>query len=164
MTRRKTGRPRGRPFGTPTELTPETHAQIVQLARDGIRVTHIADSLGIHRSKIYEWLQKGEGKHESCGGLGGFEPYKSFALDYRKARADKTIELLREHDRIAVEENDTKAIQWRLGILDKVYRPAGRTELSGPRGGPLEIQPGVVLLPPLGEGDRPDDQDDPDVA
>lgn len=72
-------------MGRPLLLTPELHSAIVESVRGGNYRTTAAAASGIHRSTLYDWLERGER---------GEEPFASFARDMERAEAESEQELV----------------------------------------------------------------------
>jgi transposase len=73
--------------GRPTSLTPELHARIVKMVRDGNFRTTALKACGLSKNVIRNWEKAGEE---------GREPYAAFMADLQQAEAESETELLSE--------------------------------------------------------------------
>lgn len=71
--------------GRPTKLTPEVRGQILAKLRNATPLAIAAESCGVSRFTINEWMRRGEDRDGA--GRDDSEPYRSFALEARQAMA-----------------------------------------------------------------------------
>lgn len=131
-----------------SKRTAERRAQALALARKGRFRSHVAATIGVHRSVFYDWLRDDA----------------DFALEYAAAEAEGEEALLA----IALLGGDEgKAAQWYLERWRQFrYGRRERHELTGKGGGPIEISddPEVrrrrleELLAKATEPESPDDE------
>jgi hypothetical protein len=135
-----TTRPRA-PRRRATKLTPEIQAEICRYLRAGNYVETAAVLAGIHKDTFYDWVKRGRR---------GQEPHAAFVLEVDRAMAHAEA---REVARIVkAAEREWQAAAWRLERrYPQRWGRLVRQEVSGPEGGPLEVQSGVVVLPPESE-------------
>jgi hypothetical protein len=74
--------------GRQTKLTPQVQEQLCQAVALGVSVTSAAAYLGIGKSAILEWLQRGQGCHPSRGRT---SLYADFVESIEKARAQDEL-------------------------------------------------------------------------
>jgi len=72
------------PRGRPTALTEEVGRAIVEAVARGVSLSAAAGAVGIAPQSVREWVQVGEGRHPEREAK---EPYISFAVEVRKAKA-----------------------------------------------------------------------------
>jgi hypothetical protein len=127
--------------GRRPKLTPEVQALIVTYLRAGNYVETAAVLAGIHKDTFYDWVKRGRR---------GEAQYEAFVLEIDRAMAHAEA---REVARIVkAAEREWQAAAWRLERrYPQRWGRLVRQELSGPEGGPLEVQSGVVVLPPESE-------------
>ena len=114
-------------IGRPTLLTPELSARICELIQEGNPPETAAESVGISRKTIWNWLLRGE---EDDG------IYADFLQSVRKARAFAAIRmnrlLLDGISQTAAERNDTRcALEWLKRREHKLWEPPKQVEVSG---------------------------------
>jgi hypothetical protein len=126
-----------------TSLTPEVHKHIVRLVRSGVPFSTACDAAGVACSTGKLWRANGN-KPDAV------EPYLSFSADYARARAYAERQRLKVI-KMAASTGDWRAAAWLLERSNpNRYGETKRTELSGRKGKPIEVQQtGVVVLPPL---------------
>ena len=84
------------PIGRPTDLTPEAVAEVAYLLPRTLYLRTVADFLGVHRSSVYRWLERGR-REEKRLRRPTAKPkpseaiYKQFCDAYKKGLAEGEI-------------------------------------------------------------------------
>jgi len=106
---------------TGLDVGPELAEALGEKVMRGWSIASAAESLGVHRTTIYQWLAKGEGPEAG-------EPYKGFADSLKKAlgaargRAEETIYRRAEAWQAAA--------RWLESMDPKTWRRTERREIS----------------------------------
>jgi hypothetical protein len=142
------------PAGAKGKMTPET----LKILFEGIklRMTHklAAVRAGIHPGTYYRWLQEGEIAAKSYAETGvdkgeRAKKYRQFYEDHQRAISEGQANLLACVQRAAL-AGDWKAAQFILACRHPdEFAPRHRTELSGPKGGPIATVSGNEALEKL---------------
>lgn len=101
--------------GRPTELTPEVQKTLLAKLRKGMPLAYAAESAGISRHTVKEWIARGEGRDADREES---DLYRDFATACRQARA-QGVEIL-------VEVLFEAAIGWRPSRKDPKKRIRSR--------------------------------------
>jgi hypothetical protein len=108
--------PESRPPGRPTKLTPELAQRIVAAIRAGSYIEEAAESVGIHRSTVFLWLEKGrEGEDELHG---------RFFDAVERARAEDAVRDLALITRAATQPQGT--LDWRAAAWKRERKDPAR--------------------------------------
>ncbi|WP_433357846.1 helix-turn-helix domain-containing protein (plasmid) [Microtetraspora malaysiensis] len=136
--------------GRVTKLTPELTDEIVKLIGKGYSKTQVAAMIRVHRSTLYDWLEKGE--TEDADDL-----FREFHDRVTEAEAQRMSEMEDALFRVAIggidvykmrdgkEESSTTLPDGDLllKILERLYperwRPVKALEVTGADGGPVEM-------------------------
>lgn len=107
--------------GRPTKLTPDRHKRIVDLLRAGNQVNTAYQAAGVSETAYHNWISKGRG---------GEEPYREFAEDVERARADAVSRMVDVVVKAATEEKTWQAAAWFLPRANRrwMYGQPGRTD------------------------------------
>ncbi len=119
--------------GRKTLLTHELRTKIVTLVAGGAYAYVAAQAVGVHKATYFRWLEWGEA---------GREPYKGFRAAVMQAHA-----AFRAAKEVEVAKVDPKF--WLTHVArDKPGEPgwSERTELTGPDGGPIQLDDPYELL------------------
>jgi hypothetical protein len=122
-----------------SKRTAERRAQALALARKGRFRSHVAATIGVHRSVLYDWLRDDD----------------DFALAYAAAEAAGEEALLAS---ALLGGDEGKASQWYLERWRQFrYGRRERHELTGKGGGAIAttVTARVVVLPELDADDEP---------
>ena len=140
--------PAKRKIGRPTLCTPETMKEIEECLGLGMSLKSSALVAGVTVQTICEWRQKGEL---------GIEPYAEFSERFARARA-KGAKVYQQVVFVAATAGDVRAAQWTLSKMEPAhYGDKLQAEVSGPGGGPIQMQAWWEGL----EGAADDDDVDP---
>lgn len=104
--------------GRRPKLTPELTEQLCALIRDGHYLAHAAEAVGVHRSTVHRWLQRGA---EAKSG-----PYRAFYDAFKKAEAELQQRCL-ERIQQAADNGTWQAAAWLLERRFPRYWSRGRT-------------------------------------
>jgi len=115
--------------GRPTKLTKARAERIVAAVGVGAPRHVAAQSAGIARSTLQQWLARGESSNAP-------QLYRRFAEDLREAEAGREVEALQNI--AAAAREDWRADAWYLTHARDGY--SKRHELSGPAGGPIAVE------------------------
>jgi hypothetical protein len=132
-----------------TVYTEEIGKRIVAEIRTGLPVKFAAANAGVHRSTVYDWLERGE----KATPTDADEPYVSFALLYRAAEAAYAKQELASIDgEVGEGRGDWKRTAWKLSKrFPGEFGDKLALEHSGPEGSPMqhEVTARVVVLPQI---------------
>lgn len=140
-----------------TKLTPEVQDVIVTALRAGNYAETAAAYAGINETTYYRWLARGEEQPDSI--------YGQFRQAVKEAQAAGEVRLVSLIDR-AAQSGTWQAAAWKLERkYPERWGRTIRTEVSGPEGGPvqIEVDPRESLLERLGltDPENGDTEDDP---
>lgn len=139
-------------MGRPTKLTPEIQERIIQALSAGNYQDTAARFAGIDPSTFYRWMD--DGAKDDADPL-----FKEFREAVEKARAQAEVRS------VALIQNAANGGTWQAAAwwLERSHpQKWGRQqrimqEISGPAGGPIQIEdPRSVLLSLLGDEDEPE--------
>jgi hypothetical protein len=138
----------------PTKLTSHLADDIATRLRSGVPRVMAAESLGIHRDAFHNWMQLGlaarECEKDGCDavhhgpvadGINGDATvsYADFADMVMRAEADAVVLNVGYVQTAA--KRDPRSAQWWLERRHPgLFKQPERVELSGPGGGPIEVQ------------------------
>lgn len=91
----------------PTILTPSTHKALCDLVAQGKPQVVVAESIGVARSSLYNWLRRG---------TAGEEPFAAFVSDFRRSVALGKLALIDEMR--GAETKQWQRIAWLLERMD----------------------------------------------
>ena len=121
-------------MGRPTKLTQALQERFCTLVADGWMLAHAAAECGIGETTLHRWLSDG-GKDDAPDDLAGFRE----SCDRARALAERIV-LKSIEDTAGQQGTDWKAQQWRLQVMNpRRFKPADKTELSGPEEGPIRL-------------------------
>lgn len=129
--------------GRKTLLTEDRLKAITTMLRAGAYVDDACRSVGIHRSTFYNWIQRGNIQRERLNAGLEIETDEQTFLDFLDAVEEADAEGIIGH--VMNIDNAAKNGTWQASawILErKQPRKWGRydrTEISGPEGGPIQI-------------------------
>lgn len=124
----------------PTKYTADRHREIVLLTRLGFPKAHAARAVGIDVSTLDDWLRKGESPRSQ---------YHQLHVDFRQAEAGLEQTALVAINK-QIQDGDGKlALDFLQKRFPKEWHPTTKHEHAGPDGGPINVDTGVALLPPL---------------
>lgn len=147
---KRTGQPK-RP--TPTEvgftaLTPELTIAIVKGVKTGAHPSTAAQARGISRTTFNRWMAQGADRYE-LDDLGnetlilGQEPFRTLRVAVQRAEAEVEEDLASRYRQVSRQAAFGNA-NYMSGFLTKRWperwREGQSLELSGPQGGPIEVQ------------------------
>ncbi len=115
------------PAGRPTDFKPELGNEILNLMTEGLSLAAAAASVGIHRQRVYEWLER----------------HPEFADIIKLAQAKRQLFL--ERRLLSATEGPvvTSSIFALKNAAGEDWRDKQQHEHSGPDGGPINIITGV---------------------
>lgn len=150
-------KPKKKPMGAPSKLTPELIEQLANVLRRGAYVETAVAHCGISKASYYSWARKGadERKHIMDGG----KPRKSFALfldlldTVERAMADAELSDLRVITEAASEAGSWQAAAWKLERRNPSRWGRVRHEVTGKDGGPIEVKTWAALVASAAEQD-----------
>jgi hypothetical protein len=158
----------------PIELTPEIADGIAGLVRAGNFPLRAAQAKGVPRSTWYSWLARGRaGAGRRNDGLPLPESERVFVeLVDAVERAESESQIIAVNYLMkAMPTTPSAAIAWLERRFPREWPRTERHELSGPEGGPVQVEDfrarlseraeslGARLLAPLGPGDAADETD-----
>lgn len=143
-------KPKVKPMGAPSKLTPELIKQLSNVLMRGAYVETAVAHCGISKTTYYSWTRKGaeERKHISDGG----KPRKTFGLyldllnAVEKAMADAELSDLRVITEAASEDGSWQAAAWKLERRNPSRWGRVRHEVTGKDGGPIEVKTWAALV------------------
>jgi hypothetical protein len=116
--------------GRPSKFTAKRAERIVDAVRTGASRQVVAEAAGIARSTLQVWHAKGQSP-------GAPKAYRDLVTACTAAEAQREVEALTTIRRVG--GDDWRADAWYLAYV-RGYRLSSRHELSGPDGGPVEVQ------------------------
>lgn len=122
-------------MGRPSKFTPEIHRRIIDLVKAGNYIEKAAQSVGISRRTLYEWLAKGRDCEIEE------DPFAALYTDWQKAIAHCELRCVALIAKAA--ETDVKAAMWLLEHRFPEDWGRHRVEVTGPEEGPVQVQHGV---------------------
>jgi transposase len=93
----------------PTKLNEDISDRIIMLIRYGNHVSVAAEAVGIHRSTVYSWVERGEADIDA----GRDTLHAQFAASFTKAQAEAQV-LVVAMVRAAAARGDARAAMWML--------------------------------------------------
>lgn len=117
-------------IGRPPKLTPEVRDKIIEAVTAGNYVKHAVAYAGVSESAFFRWMEWAEA---------GRSPYKEFRESVEAAKAEAVVRNVTIIQRAA--RTDWRAAGWYLERTQREeFGKVTRQEVSGPDGGPIEIQ------------------------
>lgn len=142
--------PSSRKRGRPTELTPEVRDRLALFIKNGAPLYVAAEAAGIARDTLHDWMRRGGPKATPEQDPEGI--YGELFDAVTRAMAEREVAYASVVHNAAA--GDWRAAAW---LLERLHRESwGKTqtlEHTGPGGGPVQVQTGVVVLPAFGDGD-----------
>lgn len=126
-------------MGRPSKLTPELHAEIVNLIRLGNFREAAAAAAGIGTTTFHRWMAKGR---EARSGI-----YREFWAAVNTAEAQAEATAIGRIRQAAQDPKHWTAAAWYLERKFPERWGRKRLEISGPEGGPVETEEKGVLAP-----------------
>jgi transposase len=121
------------PRGRPDKLTAARQERVVAAVRAGAHREQAAQAAGVSRSTLQAWLQRGEAADAPTR-------FQKFAQALREAEAEFELEGLAVISR-AAEGGDWRAMAWKLERRHpERWGRQTRHEVTGPDGGPVEVE------------------------
>lgn len=147
---KRTGQP---PRPTPTEsgwtaLTPELQVAIVKGVKTGAHPSTAAQALGVDRSTFLRWMARGADRYELDDAgqeklVPGQEPFRTLRHAVQRAEAEVEADLANRY-RVVSRQAAFGNANYLSGLLTKRWperwRESQSLEVSGPQGGPIEVQ------------------------
>lgn len=146
-------KPKRRPVGAPSKLTPELIETLVNVLNRGSYVETAAAHCGISKTTYYSWARKGAEERRHI--LSGKRPRKSFALylemldAVEKAMADAELRDLKVISQAALEQGQWQAAAWKLERRNPSKWGRTRHEITGKDGGPVKVSTWTELVSSL---------------
>ena len=123
------------------KLTDELIKQFCDLVREGHYLNYAAAKCGVHEARIRVWYKLGSQENEN-------PIFEKFVVECDKARGEHAAKLLDAMTQCVPGEKDWKMYAWKLERLcPKTFHLTTKTELSGPEGGPIQVQSPVIMIP-----------------
>ena len=117
-------------MGRPTKLTPQVRDKIIEALTAGNYAKHAVAYAGVDMATYCRWMEKGEQ---------GRSPYREFREAVEAAKAEAVVRNVTIIQRAA--RTDWRAAGWYLERTQREeFGKVTRQEVSGPDGGPIEIQ------------------------
>lgn len=138
---------------TRTKLSRAFADKMCERIRGHVTRTPAAEALGVHRRTLWEWLTSGQAASactvEGCTDLhhgpDGDLSYADFAMLVMRAEADAAFLMAGRVSQASVK--DWRAASWWLERrLPEDFGERTRVELSGPAGGPIEVDARHLLI------------------